>query len=265
MSPGRSSVDKREPGPGQAAGNGHERGASDRQGSGSRERRRSASSRGSLVHKPSPCSRSASVARAPQPSTGRERRSPEPQGRERSRSRGPIDVRSRSRSLRGPAGDGRRPGFDDRRLERSDGGDGFRSPRPRDDGYDQRREWGSPRPEAVFDGFRSPTKPSGWGSRGDSRGRSASRTRRQPPRQRDGAKRDGDPPHRRADQLCIPWATGRCRKGNDCKDGHPPPEESKRILEVIQKRPCRFGKECRRADCIFWHREERDLPRQNAR
>lgn len=236
-------------------------------GSGSRGHRRSPSSRGGSLH--SPRSRGGSVARAPQPrqpsagwQEGAGGRSPElRRERERSRSVGPVNVRSRSRSHRALS-DSRRPGFDDRDQRHE------RSP-PWDDGREQRRErrmspLRSPlRPDlAALDGWRSPIRPNGWGNRGDSRARSTSRAIRRPP---PGQKRDRDPPPRRADQLCIPWATGKCRKGDACKDGHPPPEEAKRILEIIQRKPCRFGKECRRADCIFTHREDKELQRHNTR
>lgn len=232
--------------------------------------RLSPSSRGGSLH--SPRSRSGSVARGPQarqPSAdwqgaGRS----EPGGRERSRSRGLCDRRSRSRGDRPPDGrrspraDGWRPGFDDRdpRPERTP---------PWDDSWDPRRERRSPiRPDArTSEGWRSPVRPNGWDHRGDSRDRprSSSRAIRRPAPGQQRDLRDRDPPPRRGDQLCIPWATGKCRKGDACKDGHPPQDEAKRILDIIQRKPCRFGKECRRPDCIFTHREEREPLRHTAR
>lgn len=84
------------------------------------------------------------------------------------------------------------------------------------------------------------------------------RTIRSRSRGRRGAR--SNPPQQQG--FCIPFAKGRCYEGLRCPDRHPDPEECRRGLDNLSKKPCRWGKECRRKDCIFRHPGE---PRQGHR
>jgi len=58
-------------------------------------------------------------------------------------------------------------------------------------------------------------------------------------------------------QLCLPYVTGKCRRGDACRDRHPLKDDCREILDGMQKKLCRYGADCKRRDCIFKHPEER--------
>ena len=56
-------------------------------------------------------------------------------------------------------------------------------------------------------------------------------------------------------KLCFHYLRGQCTKGEACESRHPEEPERKRIFGQMQKTPCKYGKDCKRMDCIFVHSE----------
>jgi len=91
---------------------------------------------------------------------------------------------------------------------------------------------------------------------------SSSRSRSQGSRRGNGGEEQGSWADRRgradargvADAaLCIPFVVGSCRDGADCRLRHPTEELRQEALETLRRKVCKFGDQCRRADCIFRH------------
>lgn len=96
------------------------------------------------------------------------------------------------------------------------------------------------------------------GSRSGSRKRprsSASRSRSVPRKGKGGGKDMG---------LCFPYVTGKCVRGDACWFFHPPEETCKPLLESLRRKPCKFGVECRRPECLFNHPEGRQIQRRDS-
>eukprot|EP00434_Breviolum_minutum_P016542 symbB.v1.2.014582.t1/scaffold1069.1/size140053/6 len=78
--------------------------------------------------------------------------------------------------------------------------------------------------------------------RSRSRGRSSSHRSRSRYRGKGDGKGEG--------QLCIPFVQGRCRRGDTCRDRHPT-DDVDSIYDQLQRKPCRYGADCKRRDCAF--------------
>lgn len=53
--------------------------------------------------------------------------------------------------------------------------------------------------------------------------------------------------------LCIPFVMGKCTNGDSCFNWHPDEEGAKKSFEILRKRYCKYGLECRRQACVFMH------------
>eukprot|EP00927_Polykrikos_kofoidii_P020331 TRINITY_DN19625_c0_g1_i1.p1 TRINITY_DN19625_c0_g1~~TRINITY_DN19625_c0_g1_i1.p1 ORF type:complete len:660 (-),score=126.72 TRINITY_DN19625_c0_g1_i1:96-2075(-) len=53
--------------------------------------------------------------------------------------------------------------------------------------------------------------------------------------------------------LCISYVMGNCQWSANCRDRHPDPENCRAAKETLLSKPCRFGSQCKRRDCIFKH------------
>mmetsp|Transcript_38096 Transcript_38096/g.104867 ORF Transcript_38096/g.104867 Transcript_38096/m.104867 type:complete len:395 (-) Transcript_38096:193-1377(-) len=85
----------------------------------------------------------------------------------------------------------------------------------------------------------------GWQQQDMDRERDRDRSRE---RDRD---RDGDKDGR----LCIPYVVGHCAQGKLCPNRHPDDDQCRRAHDSLRKKPCKWGAECRRPDCIFSHED----------
>ncbi|CAK0840199.1 unnamed protein product [Prorocentrum cordatum] len=127
-----------------------------------------------------------------------------------------------------------------------------RSPTRQRDGYKDERDYRSPR--------------SSRGSRGrDGRGCDSERSRsplerRQPapPPARSLSRARGPKGSGKGkdNTLCFLYLVGKCNR-NQCADRHPSKEESKALLDKMQHTSCKWGRECKRRDCVFWHPADR--------
>eukprot|EP00930_Biecheleria_cincta_P005766 TRINITY_DN106721_c0_g1_i1.p1 TRINITY_DN106721_c0_g1~~TRINITY_DN106721_c0_g1_i1.p1 ORF type:complete len:239 (+),score=39.73 TRINITY_DN106721_c0_g1_i1:53-769(+) len=96
-------------------------------------------------------------------------------------------------------------------------------------------------------------------SRRRNRSRDSRESSREQSRARSGKGRSGGKGEGKA-KLCIPYIIGDCMQGNRCPDRHPDPENCREARNSLKQKPCKFGGECRRNDCIFIH-EGRDRQR----
>lgn len=106
-------------------------------------------------------------------------------------------------------------------------------------------------PARRHDGHRS--------SRGSPRSEERSRSpleRRQPPAPARSLSRTRGPKGsgkgKDGSTLCFLYLVGKCTK-NQCPDRHPSREESKALLDKMQSTSCKWGLDCKRRDCVFWH------------
>merc|ERR1712232_154820 len=46
---------------------------------------------------------------------------------------------------------------------------------------------------------------------------------------------------------------GKCTAGSRCPNRHPDDQNCKDALDTLKRRVCKWGRECKRTDCIFIH------------
>lgn len=61
--------------------------------------------------------------------------------------------------------------------------------------------------------------------------------------------------------VCINYLAGACMSPRECGRWHPEDvNEVTQLLETFKRKPCMYGRSCRRPRCVFWHPENGPLP-----
>lgn len=135
----------------------------------------------------------------------------------------------------------------------------FRSPSARQNRKRAPRDDDS---EADSSPYRSRSRESGRGgrssrrpARSDRRDSKGGRSDRSRDRGREERRSNRSVPVEHGVALCIPFVMGNCSAGDSCKSRHPDEDNCRQALDSLQKKRCKFGRECRREDCVFVHDE----------